>query len=213
MSHTSLQESCLKLSLVDSRLGLFQNSSVGNVRYVVGLADHGNLELVLNHAGDLNGLLQSIKVLLLEFEECDVVRNLVRDRIGCGLRVGLAEVRQSSVQLRSELDVVDIVLLEGLVDAKREARPDDAIGIDGRNKEDRLGGLDVVDVVAVGEVAPGKVVEESALTIDLSEGVFKLSIIVNRPTGKVQARRCPRGAWSCETRGTGYHSHWGSFHG
>jgi hypothetical protein len=150
MSHTSLQESSLKLSLVDSSLGLFQNSSVGNVRHVVGLADNGNLELVLDHAGDLNGLLQSIKVLLLELEECDMVRDLVRDRVGCRLGVGSPEVRESSVQLRGELDLVDIVFLEGLVDAEGKTGPDDAIGIDGRNKEDRLGGLDIVDVVAVG---------------------------------------------------------------
>ena len=136
ISHTSLQESSLKLSLVDGRLGLFQNSPVANVRHVVGLADHGNLELVLDNTGDLNGLLQSIKVLLLELEECDVVRDLVRDRVSC--------------QLRGKLDLVDIVLLEGLVDAEGKTGPDDAIGIDGRNKEDRLGGLDIVDVVAVG---------------------------------------------------------------
>lgn len=150
ISHTSLQESSLKLSLVDSRLGLFQNSSVGNVRHVVCLADHGNLKLVLDNTRDLNGLLQSIKVLLFKLEECDMVRDLVRDRIGCRFGVGLAEVRQSSVQLRSELDLVDVVLLKRLIDAKRETGPDDAIGIDGRNEEDRLGGLDIVDVIAVG---------------------------------------------------------------
>lgn len=138
ISHTSLQESSLKLSLVDGRLGLFQNSSVANVRHVVGLADHGNLELVLDNTGDLNGLLQSIKVLLLELEECDVVRDLVRDRVSCRLGVGPPEVRQGSVQLRGKLDLVDIVLLEGLVDAEGKTGPDDAIGIDGRNKEDRL---------------------------------------------------------------------------
>lgn len=167
ISHASLQEGSLKLSLVDGRLGLLQNSSVRNVRHVVGLTDHGNLELVLDHAGDLDGLLQSIKVLVLKLEECDVVRDLFRDRIGRRLGVGLPKVRQGGVQLRGELDLVDVVLLESLIDAEGETGPDDAFGVDGGDKEDRLGGLDVVDVVAVGEVAAGKVVEESALAIDL----------------------------------------------
>jgi hypothetical protein len=73
-------------------------------------------------------------------------------------------VCEGSVEFGGELDFVDVVLREGLVDADGETGPDDIVGVDGRNKEYGFRGLDVVDEIAVGEVAAGEVVEVSALT-------------------------------------------------
>lgn len=71
---------------------------------------------------------------------------------------------EGSVEFGGELYFVDVVLREGLVDADGETGPDDIVGVDGRDKECGFRGLDIVDEGAVGEVAPGEVVEVSALT-------------------------------------------------
>lgn len=93
-----------------------------------------------------------------------MVGDLVRDGKGGGLGVLGSEVCESSVELSGELDFVDVVLREGLVDADGKTGPDDIVGVDGRNEECGFRGLYVVDESAVGEVAPGEVVEVSALT-------------------------------------------------
>lgn len=72
---------------------------------------------------------------------------------------------QCSVDLGGELDLVDVVQLEGVVDGCWQAGPDDIVRVDRGDEERRLGGLDVVGEVAVGQIAAREVVEEATLAI------------------------------------------------
>lgn len=165
VSHASLVESSFQLLLVLGSLCLGKHSSVSNARDIVGLSQHGDLVLVLDHARHLDGVLEDVKVLVAELDKGYMVRDLLRDGKGGGLWVFGAEVGEGSVEFRGQLDLVDFVLREGFVDANGETGPDNVVGVDGRNEEDRFGGLDVVDVVAIGEVAAGEVVKVSSLTV------------------------------------------------
>lgn len=60
---------------------------------------------------------------------------------------------------------VDVVLFEGFRGREREAGPDDAVGVEGRDEEGEAGGGDVVGQVAVGEEAAGEVEEMAALSM------------------------------------------------
>lgn len=72
---------------------------------------------------------------------------------------------QRRVDLGGVLDLVNVVQLESLVDGGWEAGPDDIVRVDRGDEESRLGGLDVVGEVAVGQVAASEVVEVAALAI------------------------------------------------
>lgn len=76
---------------------------------------------------------------------------------------------QRSVDLGGVLHLVDVVQLESLVDGGWETGPDDIVRVDRGDEEGRLGGLDVVGEVAVGQVAAGEVVEVATLTMKSGE--------------------------------------------
>lgn len=175
VGNTPLQKGSLELSLIVGISGLFENSFVCQAGYVVGFAKHGDLEFILDDTGNLNSLLEGGKVLVLELDKGDVVGNLAVNGIDGRFGVTVGEVSQCGVDLGGELDLVDIVQLQHVVDGDGKAGPDDIFGINGRNEEGRLGGLDVVGVVAVCEVAAGEVVEESALSVReaVSVGMYR----------------------------------------
>lgn len=133
--NTSFQKGGVQLLLGDGSLGALNDGLVRQTGDVVGLLDHGNLKLVLDNSGDLNGLLDGLKVLVSEFEKGDMVGYLVGN--GKDARVGalLGEVGEGAVDLSGELDLVDIVAAQGVVDAERKSGPDDIIRIDGRDEE------------------------------------------------------------------------------
>ena len=160
----ALEERSLEFLLVLGVLSTLDNSGVSLARDLVGLANQGNLVLILDNASSLNSALERLEVLLLKGIELDVVRDLAIESEDGRLGVGSSEFGKSSVDLGGESDFVDIVELEGIVNGDGETRPDDVLGIDGRNEEDGLGGLDVVGVVAVGHVGTGQIVKETALT-------------------------------------------------
>ncbi|KAI6772902.1 hypothetical protein HG530_003860 [Fusarium avenaceum] len=82
VGNTSLKESSLELLLVLGSLCPGENSAMSNAGDIVGLSKHGNLELVLDHSGDLDGILQDVEVLVVKFDEGDMVRDLFRDGKG-----------------------------------------------------------------------------------------------------------------------------------
>ena len=163
LGNAALQKDGLELHLVGRLLRLLDDGLVRQAGDVVGLADHGHLELILDDARDFNGLLEQGKVLVLEADEGDVVRHLAVDGVDGRAGGGIGQVGERRVDLGRQLDLVDVVQPEGVVDGGRQAGPDDVVGVDRGDEERRLGGLDVVGEVAVGEVAAGQVVEVAAL--------------------------------------------------
>jgi hypothetical protein len=159
--HTSLVESSFQLLFVLGRFCLGKDSSVSNTRDVVSFSQHSDLILVLDHTRHLDGVLENVKVRAAETDEGYMVRDLLRDGKGGGLWVFGAEVGEGGVEFGGQLDLVDVVLCESFVDANGETGPDNVVGVDGRNEEDGFGGLDVVDEVAIGEVAACEVVKVS----------------------------------------------------
>lgn len=93
-----------------------------------------------------------------------MVRYLVFD--GKDGRVGVrgGEVGEDRVDFVGVLDLVNVVLGEGVVDADGQAGPDDVVWVNGWDEERDLGGLDVVGQIAVGKVATRQVKEVSALS-------------------------------------------------
>lgn len=158
-----IQEGSIQLTLVLGLLDLLNDSMVGNGRHSVGLSGESNLEVVLDHTARLDGVLQDTKVLALELEEGDAIQDLTLNRED-GL-VALAEAHKLGIDVGGVLYMVDIVQLLGFGSADGEAGPDNAIGVDGRDEQGGLGGLEVEDVVAVGEGAAGQVVEVAALSL------------------------------------------------
>ena len=82
---------------------------------------------------------------------------------------------EGGVYVRGELDLVDVVLLESFGGAQREAGPDDVFGIDGRDEEGGFVGGNVVNEVAVLELAAGQVIEEATLA-----GKFLVNMLVSQ---------------------------------
>lgn len=162
----ALEEGSLKLLLRLGRLCALHGGNVAEARDVVGLADEGDLVLVLDNAGLFNGGLEGCQVLCGVRVERDVVRDLVGNGIDGRLWAGAAELGEDRRDFGGWFDIVDIVEFEGVVNCGGKAGPDDVLGVDGRDEEGGLVGLDVVDEVAVCEVAASKVVEEATLTID-----------------------------------------------
>lgn len=145
------------------RLGALHGGDVAETGNIVGATDQGDLVLVLDNAGLLDGRLDSLKILGGKGVEGDVVRDLAIDGVEGGLGACVGELLQSGGKLSVGLDVVDVVQVEGVVNGGGQAGPDDVLGVDGGDEEGGLVGLDVVDEEAVGEVAAGEVVEEAAL--------------------------------------------------
>lgn len=138
VGYASLQEDGLELPLVGRLLRLLDDGLVRQAGNAVGLADHGHLELILDDAGDLDGGLEELEILVLEADEGDVVRHLVLDGVDCRVGVCAREVGECGVDLGGELHLVDVVELEGVVDGRWQARPDDIVGVD---RGDEEGGL------------------------------------------------------------------------
>lgn len=174
MRNTPLQEGSVQLLLRLGRLGSLNDGLVSNGSNVVCLVNHGNFVLVLDDSRDLNGLLDGIKVLVPELEEGDIVRNLVGNGENGRLGVLLGQMGEGDADLVCELDFVDVVLAQGVVNAQREAGPHDLIGVDGRDEERQLIGLDVVGELAVGAVAAAQVVEVAALPTRVMRSQFQV---------------------------------------
>ena len=136
MRKASLHKRSLKLLLILGSLGLCKNSTVANARDVVCLSQHSNLVLILDDTGNLDSVLEDLKVLVVEADEGDVVGDLVRDS-KCG-RLGVfgAEVGEGCVEFGGELYFIHVVLCQGLVDADGETGPDYVVGVDGGDEED-----------------------------------------------------------------------------
>lgn len=81
VGNASLQEDSLEFPLVGCLLCFFNDGLVGQAGDVVGLADHGHLELVLDDSRNLDGLLEESKVLVLEPDKGDVIRDLAVDGV------------------------------------------------------------------------------------------------------------------------------------
>jgi hypothetical protein len=165
-----IDKGAFELSLVGSMLGALQDSFVGEAGDAVGLADHGDLVLVFDHTCLGHGLLEDGEVFVGKLEESDVVGDLIGDGVDGTLGVLGSQVGEYWVDLCGEPHLVDVVHLQRIVDADGEARPDDIVGVDRRDEEDGLVGLNVVDDFAIGEVATGEVVEEA--TLPAIEGVI-----------------------------------------
>lgn len=73
VGNASLQECSLELSLVGRLLCLLDDGLVRQARDVVGLADHGHLELILDDSRNLNSLLEEREVFVVESDKGDVV--------------------------------------------------------------------------------------------------------------------------------------------
>jgi hypothetical protein len=153
VSDTPLEERGLELLLIGRRLGPLHNGLVRQAGDVVCLPDQGHLVLVLGNTGGLDTLLEDLEILVLEVGEGDVVGDLVLDGEDGRRGVRGSEARECRVHVRGVLDLVDVVLGEGVIDADGQARPDDIVRVDRGDEQCRLGGLDVVGQVAVGEVA------------------------------------------------------------
>ena len=158
------EEDGLQLALVLNVLHLLHDQLVSLGADLVGLGHDGQFVFVLDHARDFDGFLEDGKVLVVEFEEGDLVRDLVGDRkYGRALGLLAADMGEGGVDIAGVLDLVDVPVLLGLFGGDRQARPDDRLGIDGWDEEGGLVGVHVVHVVAVGEGAAGHVVEVAAL--------------------------------------------------
>lgn len=158
-----LDEGGLKLSFVRRLLDPLQNGPVRHGRYMICLANKGHLVLVLEDPRTTDGILEMVEVLVCKFEKGDVVRDLIGNRIDGGIWVARAKVSQGGINFGAQLHFVDLKHFEGVIDADGQARPDNIVGVDGRDKQGGLVGLHVVDEVAVGEVAAGEVVEPPSL--------------------------------------------------
>lgn len=135
MRNASLQKGSVQLLLGDGSLGALNDGLVSQTGDVIGLLDHGNLKLILDNTGDLNGLLNGLKVLVSKFEEGDMIGHLVGNGKDARVAALLGEVGEGGVDLGGELDLVDIVAAQGVVDAEREAGPNDIIRINGGDEE------------------------------------------------------------------------------
>ncbi len=212
VSNASLAERSLELLLVLGRLGAAKDGAVAQAGDVVGLADHGDLVLVLDDAGDFNGRLDGRDVPVGEASEVDVVGDLAVDGVDGGLRVGAGDLGEGRVDLGRGADFVDVVLLQGILGGGRQAGPDDVFGVDGGDEEGRLVGLGVVDEVAVGEVAAGEVEKVAALAIGIGGGWVSLRCCEVRVipasqwkrtkrTGSARGHHCPLASWYGGPRG------------
>lgn len=153
-----------QLLLVLHVVHLLQHRKVRRAADFVGLLDERNLVVGLDDAGDLDGLLEDGEILGVILQEGDVVGNLLGDGKDCGLGAFGAEVREGCVDVVCVLDLVDVVQLEGLLGGGRQTRPYNRLRIDGRDEQRGLGRGYVVDVMAVGQLAAGYVVEEAPLS-------------------------------------------------
>lgn len=109
VGNAALQEDGLELHLVGRLVGLLDDGLVRQAGDMVGLADHGHLELVLDDARYLNGLLKQRKVLVLEADEGDVVRHLAVYGVYGRAGVGIGQMGECRVDLGRQLDLVDVV--------------------------------------------------------------------------------------------------------
>lgn len=103
---------------------------------MVGLVDHGDFKFVLDNAGDFNGILDSLEILVSKVEEGDIIGDLVGN--GKDGRIGtlLGKLGEGRVDVGGEFDLVDIVTAQCSVNTERETRPDDIIRVDWRDEED-----------------------------------------------------------------------------
>lgn len=106
---TSLLESSIQLSFVRSLLDLAHQGMVCNRRDMVGLADHGNLKFILDHASEFNGWFQQLKIGLIESEKRDAARNLACEGINGRLGGLFCKSSEFLVDIGCELYVIDIV--------------------------------------------------------------------------------------------------------
>ena len=154
----------LQLHLILRQPHPLHNSPMRRPGDLVRLPDKRDLVIILDDPALVDRLLQDLQVLLAELEEGDVLGDLPRDGED-GPRAVRAEVGEHGVHIRGELDLVDVVLLEGLLRAEGQAGPDNVVRVDGRDEQRGAVGGDVVREVAVSEaVCPCQVVEVSALS-------------------------------------------------
>lgn len=138
VGNASLDKDSLQLPLVGGLLCLLNDSLVCQGGNVVGLSEHGHLELVLDDARHLNRVLEKGEVFVLEADKGDVIRHLTIDGVDLAVGGGAREVGECGIDLGGELHLVDVVQLEGLVNGRWQAGPDDIVGVDRGDEEDGL---------------------------------------------------------------------------
>lgn len=127
----------------------------------IGLSGQSHLILIFYGPALFDSELEEGEVFLVEFEERNVVADLVGYRPDRRRGVRMCEGRCYLVCCE---DLVNIVEGESFVFGQRQTRPYYGFGFNGRDEQGRLVVLDIICEVRVRQCASRQVVEESTLS-------------------------------------------------
>jgi hypothetical protein len=201
--NTLLNKKPLQLPFILRMLHSLQNSCMSNSTYRIRLPRQRNFVFILNSSTFFNSLLEEGEILLVEFEEGDVCRDLVGDGPYCR---GCAFMCEEGSYFVGGADVVYVVFREGFVFGEGKSGPDYAFGLDGGDEKCGFLGEDVVCEVGIWELAAREVIEESSLSAERERLLVRgTGEWVEGCTGRVVSRRCLLSSWSFGFRDRGLH--------